>query len=496
MLALFTPSYNPQDWLQTKDRWLADVSPIEKAEIDRHNAALDEKATSLRARIAEIRRPHEEALRAARAEAIPAGVRADLLAALKTPPAQRTAVEQYLAAKLGRTVTPTAKDVDAALPKESLAAIGDIERQIAGLEKQKRTYGKLQALYEVGPPPPTFLNRRGNHETPAAEVQPGFLTVLTAPEQSPVIPSAGGDHSSGRRLAFAKWLVARDTPASALVSRVMVNRIWQHLFGAGIVDSPDNFGAAGARPTHPELLEWLAGEFIGGGWRIKPLIRTIMLSSAYQQASHRPDARSAEAADPGNLLLWRMRLRRLESEAVRDSILAASGMLNLQIGGEPLAMEYHKDGRVLISEKKLSSPEAQWRRSLYVFTRRSYNLNLLSVFDQPLMDANCPQRTRSAVVLQSLTMLNDGFLLEQADAVAARVLGAAGLGTKARVERAFRVTLGRRPTAEEAAQSLKALQRLVDGYRAEGEDARTAERKGFAAFCHTLLNTNAFLYIS
>jgi hypothetical protein len=426
---------------------------------------------------------------------IPAAVRTDLLAALKTPRVQRTPVEKYLVAKFGREVTPSPKEIEAALPKETVLAIAELQGQLGKLEQQRRSYGKLQALYDIGPPPPTFLNRRGNHDTPAAEVEPGLLTVLTEPGETSVALSAAGKQTSGRRLAFANWLVQPDTRASALVARVMVNRIWQHLFGAGIVDPPDNFGQAGARPTHPELLEWLAGQFMDSGWRIKPMIRMIMLSSAYQQASHRDDNDAVEAADPDNRLLSRMRLRRLESESIRDAVLAASGMLNPEVGGEPVAMEYRKDGRVLIAEKKLRSPRARWRRSLYLFTRRSYNLNLLSVFDQPLMDANCPQRTNSAVVLQSLTMLNDSFLLEQGDALSERVWKAAG-DPHARVALAFRLVLGRRPTREEARDSLEAIERLTEQYRVEGENTEAAVRKGFAAFCHTLFNTNAFLYIS
>ena len=341
---------------------------------------------------------------------------------MAAPVAQRTQVEQYLVRKFGRVVAVSPKEVDAALSQEDAAAIAGIDARIADLERHRQYYGKLQALYDTGPAPPTYLNRRGNHEAPAAEVQPGFLTVLTEPGKPTVMPFRAAGDSSGRRLALAKWLTEANTPASALVARVMVNRIWQHLFGVGIVDPPDNFGKAGALPTHPELLEWLAGEFVRGGWRVKPLIRTLMLSAAYEQASRRDDNRLAEAADPGNRLLWRMRLRRLEAEAIRDSVLAVTGKLNLAMGGEPVPMEYRKDGRIVIAEKNLKSPAAQWRRSLYLFTRRSYNLNLLSVFDEPLMDANCPQRTNSAVVLQALTMLNDGFLIEQGDELAGRVL--------------------------------------------------------------------------
>ncbi|MBM3738518.1 MAG: DUF1553 domain-containing protein [Acidobacteria bacterium] len=493
LLSLFTPSYNPQSWLQTKDRWLADVSPSEKAEIDRHNLALEEQAKPLEKRIAALRHPAEEELRAKKAESLPAQMRVDLLAAMKTPAAQQTPVEQYLVRKFGRGVTPTVQEIDGQLAEADRATIARLDAEVREIRTRRRSYGKLQALYEVAPPFPTFLNRRGNHETPGAEVEPGFLTVLSEPGATPAFATVNG--SSGRRLAFAKWLVEPDSRASALVARVMVNRIWQHLFGAGIVDPPDNFGKVGARPSHPELLDWLAGEFIRGGWRVKPLIKKLMLSDAYQQASRRDDASAAEAADPGNRLLWRMRLRRLESEAIRDSVLAASGMLSPRVGGEPVAMDYQSDGRVLISEKNLKSPDDRWRRSLYLFTRRSYNLNMLSVFDSPLMDANCPQRTNSAVVLQSLTMLNDGFLIDQSEALAARVLKAPAAALDARIKLAFRLTIGREPTAEELRDSAAAIGRLVDRYRTAGAASSEAELKGFAAFCHSLLNTNAFLYI-
>ncbi len=493
LLSLFTPSYNPQSWLQTKDRWLADVAPREKAEIDRHNLSLDEQAKPLQQRIAALRQSAEEKLRAKKAESLPAPIREDLLAAMKTPAAQQTPVEQYLVRQFGRGVTPTALEVEGQLAEAGRVTIARLESEVREIRNQRRSYGKLQALYDVGPPFPTLLHRRGNHESPGAEVEPGFLTVLSEPGARAAFDRVNG--SSGRRLAFAKWLVEPGTPASALVARVMVNRIWQHLFGVGIVDPPDNFGRVGARPSHPELLDWLAGEFIRGGWRVKPLIKKLMLSDAYRQASRRDDPSAEEAADPGNRLLWRMRLRRLESEAIRDSVLAASGMLNPRVGGEPIAMDYQSDGRVLISEKNLKSPEDRWRRSLYLFTRRSYNLNMLSVFDSPLMDANCPRRTNSAVVLQSLTMLNDGFLIDQSEALAARVFKTAKPALDARIEMAFRLTIGREPTGEERRDSAEAIGRLANQYRTTGAGVPDAELKAFAAFCHSLLNTNAFLYI-
>lgn len=202
-----------------------------------------------------------------------------------------------------------------------------------------------------------------------------------------------------------------------------MNRLWQHLFGEGIVTTIDNFGRSGAAPSHPELLDWLATEFISSGWRIKPLIKLMMMSSAYRQASyrqasHRAPAKSSidpETVDPGNRLLWHARLRRLESEVIRDTVLSVSGKIDLTMGGKPVPLDYRADGMVQVAQKDLPAPTSQFRRSLYMFTRRNYNLTLLAAFDQPVMNGNCPQRTSSSVVLQSLAMLNDSFILEQAE---------------------------------------------------------------------------------
>src|SRR5207237_843169 len=159
-----------------------------------------------------------------------------------------------------------------------------------------------------GPPPPTYFLKRGNFETPGDEVEPGFLSVLSDGTQAKPIPAG---QTSGRRLALAHWLTEPSSRPAALLARVMVNRLWQHLYGQGLVAAPDNFGLSGEPPTHPALLEWLCGEFIRSGWRIKPLLRLMMTSMAYQQSS-RPESGTGNA-DPGNRLLGRMRLRRLEA---------------------------------------------------------------------------------------------------------------------------------------------------------------------------------------
>src|SRR5262249_10823425 len=202
----------------------------------------------------------------------------------------------------------------------------------------------------------------------------------------------------------------------------------------------------GARPTHPELLDWLATEFVQSGWKMKALHRQIVTSTVYRQSSaHWP---GAETIDPTNQLLWRMRLRRLESEAVRDALLTVSGRLDRSPGGVPVPIEPKADGTVVVPGKGRATPTAQWRRSVYLFARRNYNLTLLNVFDQPVMATNCARRVHSAVPLQSLTLLNDAVLLEQGDHFAERV-AATGASLAKQVEMAIQLAFGRTATASE-----------------------------------------------
>jgi hypothetical protein len=492
-MAIFLPAYNPQSWPQTKDRFLPDVSAAEKAEIDRHNAELDQQLKPHREAQAEILKPYEDKLLDKKLQSIPEGLRPDTKAALKTPAAKRSDIEKYLVRKLGTMLAVPREEVISALNAEDSARYRELEEKIRPIEAQRRSYGKIQALYDVGPPPPAYLLRRGNHETPAAGVEPGFLTVLTEPGEPLTIPDASaGGPTSGRRLALAHWLTEPDTPASGLAARVMVNRIWQELFGEGIVSPPDNFGRNGSAPTHPELLDWLATEFVRSGWHIKPMIRLMMTSSVYQQASRRPDALEVAKVDPGDRLLWRMRLRRLEAEEIRDAILSDSGKLDLKMGGQPVAMDYRPDGMVVAANK---NPSDQFRRSLYMFQRRSFNMTMLNVFDEPLMDTNCTRRNSSAVVLQSLALLNDAFMLQQSDLFAERVARESGPSAAQRVDRAFELAIGRAPSVKEREWSLATLHQVEDRYRTAARGPEEARRKALAAVCHTLLNTNEFLYL-
>jgi hypothetical protein len=485
LLAVLKPVYNPEAWIQPQHRHLEDVTAQEKEALGRQNAALDGQVAELNRQIAAIRQPCQRRLFEAKLATLPGSIRADTAAALATPADKRNAVQKYLAEKLGPMLTVSPQEVAQVLNRRELARIADLNRKIAACNGRRRSFGKIQAAWEAGLSPPTYVFRRGNLVTPGAEVEPAVFAVLTDPASPITIPASRmGAKTSGRRTAWARWLTRPDHP---LTARVFVNRVWQHYFGEGIVATPDNFGHLGARPTHPELLDWLATEFVRSGWKMKALHRLIVTSSVYRQAAtHLSDG---DAIDPGDQLLWRMRLRRLESEAVRDALLAVSGQLDPTVGGPPVPIEPRPDGMVVVPPNSSAR-----RRSLYLFARRNYNLTLLNVFDQPVMATNCTRRIHSAVPLQSLTLLNDAILLDQADRFAERVAARGGSEAQ-QIERAFRLAFARRPTATERSASAALLTKLRARYAAEQLPADQARRMALAGLCHMLMCTNEFLYV-
>lgn len=506
LMATLTPAYNFEDWRPVmpftkdiQDRSLPDVGRAEQAEIERHNAQVDSRISALKSELAKLNTPHEERLLDANLASLPDAIRADTKAALRASLEKRTEIEKYLAEKFASSVGVTPDQIAADLSADEKAAAAKLQEQIAAVERDRQSWGKIQALFDVGRPPTTRLLVRGNETSPGPEVQPGYLRVLCESEDGAVArPNPPYQGTSGRRLALARWLTARGSPAEALVSRVMVNRLWQQTFGRGIVTTPDNFGIQGEPPTHPELLEWLSNEFVASGWRIKPLLKMMVLSTAYRQSSCRePATAEAEAPnpdeiDPGNELLWRMRLRRLESEAVRDSILAVCGTLNLEAGGPPVPIKALPDGMVAVEKEKLSKPADYTRRSVYLVARRAYNLSLLSVFDQPVVATNCVERAKSAVPLQSLFMMNDEFLAEQAEHLAQRVEQGSPVSDTENIKRLFRLVLTRLPSDPEIDICQNLLRTHTEILRSIGP---AAEHQALVQLCHTLLNTSEFLYV-
>ncbi|MGE0606988.1 MAG: PSD1 and planctomycete cytochrome C domain-containing protein, partial [Pirellulales bacterium] len=335
-------------------------------------------------------------------------------------------------------------------------------------------------------PPATHVMLRGNPRSEGPEVQPGFPDILNAPD--PVIePAPQGARSSGRRTVLANWIASADNP---LTARVMVNRVWQHHFGRGIVRSPNNFGLQGDAPTHPELLDWLSGEFVRNGWSLKKLHRAIMLSNTYRLSSA-ADPKGLEA-DPTNNLFWRFNMRRLGAEEIRDSIHAVTGKLNLQMHGPGYYPEISAE--VLAGQSQpgagwgKSSPEEQARRSIYIHVKRSLITPILGSFDFPETDSSCEARFVTTLPTQSLGMLNGKFVNDQAVEFSRRLRAEAGKDPAAQVRLALRLALCRPISDEEVDRGVALLSVLNEKYRSD-------KLRPLELYCLAVLNFNEFVYL-
>jgi hypothetical protein len=343
--------------------------------------------------------------------------------------------------------------------------------------------GKTAVVLDISATPPDwFLLVRGNYSQRGAKVAPGVPGLLEEPDNTYSVLATSA--STGRRLALAGWLTRPDSRAAALLARVTVNRVWQQHFGAGICATPDNLGYSGSPPSHPELLDYLAGEFVRGGWLMKPLHRMIVLSRAYRQSSSpREDGLKL---DPDNRLLWRFPLRRLDAESVRDAALSLSGELDSSIGGSYVPTDRNAQGEIVVDEAK---PGGR-RRSLYLQQRRTQVLSLLELFDTPSIVTNCTRRSSATTALQSLSALNSEFALARARALAGR-LATQSISPEATIERAFLLTAGRPPDAKERAAS----GRFLAEQRSHYADRSDAAMQALVDFFQMLLAGNAFLYV-
>lgn len=365
----------------------------------------------------------------------------------------------------------------------------ELESDIKKLEAQKGDpLARLAPVYDLSADPPdVFVLDRGDYKSPKEKAEiaaPHALCDANHPSLL-VPPAEQSKYSTGRRLAFGRWLTAPDSRASALLARVTVNRMWQQHFGTGIVATPDNFGYSGAAPTHPELLDFLASEFVRSGWSAKAIHRLILNSATYRQSS-RPSG-NAEQIDPDNRLLCRYPLRRLDAEAIRDGMLAISGELDPHMGGPYVATSRDAEGAVVIDESTAGSH----RRSIYLQQRRTQVPGMLQVFDAPSIVFSCTFRTPTTVPLQSLNILNSSFVRLRSKALANRVAVAAGGDVDERIRHAFLLVTGRLPTASELAAARNFIAEQPRQYRGQPNAAEL----GWNDFCHTLLASNTFLYV-
>jgi mono/diheme cytochrome c family protein len=336
--------------------------------------------------------------------------------------------------------------------------------------------------------PPTFVFSRGNPRSPGDAVEPAFPSVLAA--RAPRFPAPASEaRSSGRRLVLANWIA---NPENPLTARVMVNRLWQHHFGRGIVRSSSDFGYRGTPPTHPELLDFLASELVARGWSLKEMHRLIVTSNAYQMSSN-PDP-EALARDPENDLFWRFDLRRLTAEEIRDSILAVCGNLEAATMYGP-SIYPRIEREVLAGQSRpglgwgRSSPEEQARRSIYIHTKRSLRVPQLAAFDAPDVDSTCPVRFTTTQATQALGMLNGEFLETQARLFAADLIRKAGDDPKDQVRLALRRVTQREPSAREVQRGVELLARMQASHGLSAEEA-------LRSFCLLALNLNEFIYLN
>jgi hypothetical protein len=343
----------------------------------------------------------------------------------------------------------------------------------------------LAAQEDIAKPKPTNVLNRGQAATPGAEVQPRFLPVLCRNNEASIPKNIKpfGDKSLGRRRALAEWIASKDNP---LTARVIVNRLWQHHFGKGIVTTPNDFGNNGSAPSHKELLDWLASELIEHGWSLKYIHKQILISATFQQSSSNssPQASEASLRDADNSLLWRQNLRRLEAEAIRDSILAVDGRLNSKMFGRGIFPTLPQEvlntqSRPGLGWENKTDPAEQSRRSVYIFVKRTLGVPLLESFDFANPDKSTAARVNTTIAPQALILLNSTFMDEQAAAFAERLKRECGCDLAKQIERAFRLALGRMPTAKESEIAVAYLHR----------------QKSLAALCKMILNLNEFIYI-
>ena len=415
----------------------------------------------------------------------------EAIAAYRKPAAERSTDQQALIKKHADALR---EEVTAALPEETRLAIAAEQTQIDRLRAETPDLLRGYFLVEASPTaPPAYLLLSGRAANRGPLMQPRVPAVLAPRQPEFESPDA---FTSRRRLSLARWIAS---PGNPLTARVIVNRVWQHHFGEGLVRTPSDFGNKGDRPSHPELLDWLSDWFVhDAGWSLKRLHRLIVTSETYRMNG---DWNAVHAAsDPENRLLWRYPVRRLEIEAIRDSMLAVSGKLNRAMRGPAVSLPIAEAVVDAHTDKQAAwkaSPEPDiFRRTVYAFTKRTLLVPMLEVLDLCDTTQSTDRRSITSIAPQALTLFNGDFVNQQAAYFAQRLLDEAGSEAEQQVQLAFRLALGRPPRDSEAAQLVTFLRdeasrlRLDDPALAEP----AARQQALTQLCRVLFNLNEFLY--
>ena len=474
--------------------------------------AAEAEAKPFKSRMAEIEAPYRKVLKDAKEAGLTRAER-DLMA---VPEKDRTPAQKRRLSGLKTALKVSWEEVAEAVSKNPAdqAERERLKRTIEAIDRRlPRPPANAQALVDRKPEAPeTFVAVRGDVKVPGPRVEPrppGVVLGAQAADAFELASVSPTKATTGRRLAFARWLTRPDNP---LTARVIVNRLWQHHVGRGIVATPSDFGVRGEAPSHPDLLDWLASELVAQDWRLKPIHRLIVTSAAYRQASRASTARQA-ADDPENTLVSRMNRRRLSAEEMRDALLAVTGELNAHAGGPGVLVPIEKEvedqifteAEVVDLWPETPDPAEHRRRSLYLFKKRNVRYPMFDAFDAPDTQSACPQRTVSTHALQALVLFNSGFASDRAKALAGRILRESGPDVRDRVDRAYRLALGRPPRPAEVdrarafldaeAGSLRGADRLLARPSGAPDGIDPAEAAAWVDFALAMLNRNEFVYV-
>ncbi len=509
---------------------IAAATPRAQADFQRRQKAWEQATVGIRAKIDALVKPARDKL----IDEATAAFDAETRHALSLPPEQRTSLQRQLVIQANKWVELRLQKLASRLTEAEQKKYGELQSKLSEFDTQKPLpLPTALATVDIGAhAPPTYRLSTGDYRKPQEEVQPGFPAFLGASE--PVVPQ-NRPGTTGRRTALAAWLCRPDHP---LTARVMMNRLWAHHMGDGIVGTPNDFGTMGQSPTHPELLDWLAAEFVERGYSLKAMHRLIVMSAAYCQTSlydpADPEQAKAHKVDPGDHFLWRGRGMRLEGEAIRDAILQVAGDMNLKMGG-PSAKPKLPDtiGRYGWDPDPIEKDRN--RRSIYVLAKRNLRYPLLDVFDLPDMHNSCPQRDETVSAPQALELLNSEFTETEARHWAKRLLAKYGKDKTALVRAAYVEAYARQPTDEELTAASDFISTEIKYARHDTSPAKVFQRGAHSAssqqggetpskagaagsnvkteatadttehlppeteavvdFCHALFNSNEFLYV-
>jgi len=514
--AVFEPGFNTSKWkapngrlvslLTDEERAVGDKIEVEAKKLDAARLAKTEEFITevLEKELAKAEEKDREALRAA--------YRADVK---KRTPAQLALLKNY--PRVAKLSAGSLYLYDTTYKTKHADTLKKMSEDAAAVRATKPKEEFIQAFDETPLKPElipaTYVFHRGDIEQPKEKVKPGDLTVLAGQRSVEVPEKTATAATTGRRLAFAQSLTDGKHP---LLARVIVNQVWKRHFGKGIVNTPDDFGQLGEKPSHPELLDWLAAEFMSSGWSLKKLHRLILTSTTYRQISRRDAER--DRIDPDNRLLSRMNVLRLEAETLRDSFLAVSGKLNPKLGGQPVPVTFSEEGQIILgidtrdtagrqTGKHVAMNGEEYRRSIYVQARRSTPLEMFATFDAPAMtDANCASRPVTTVSPQSLLLMNNGYMREHAQDFALRVQKEAGADLEKQIQRIWQLSFGRSPSMSVQLEAMDFVKAQTEHYKTHPAKlehvAGTPEKKdadpallGLTALCHALMSSNEFLYV-